>query len=520
MRKSIAIGIIFAVVVLALLGVLYSGKYHYTAVSTTIPTTSTIATSATSTSSSVTTTIPQAEINPVNVTPEINITRIINITNFTAPNSAVPTTASDAQCLAAENESLAYRNAIAQFEYNPCHIYDINYSIPIFSYTFKPIKINGASENLGIIGPITIYKRLAIVDLSAMVNNSDETNYGYYFGAVAAINMSTGKLVWQRNFTNQLMTQPILQNGTVFVGTGSDFQLAGLSNMVAAINATNGNEYWLVPFQGEKMPTPAYRDNKLLLLPSSHGYVSILNASTGGIMKEMAAGAEDAMSSPAVVGSSAYFGARENFLPHSFFYSVNLTSGAWQWITEFYNCGGGAEDTSPSIWGNIAVTSCVNGLPNNPDLLSKNSTAANATINVFLVGVYRNNGTVAWAYYEGSGKVPPRIMAPPTTAYKNTVYADSPSVGILYAVNMTTGKKEWSFNTGPTSGNANIIGNHIFIVNSTGMLFVFDLNGTLYKSLNVGVSYGPSDVIEAGNKIVLYGTNGKIESVSLASILG
>lgn len=520
MRKSIAIGIILAVVVLAAVGILYSGKYYHTTITTTVSTTSTITQSTTSTSSSVTTTIPQAEINPINVTPEIKIAHIVNITNFTAPNSQVTATASNTQCIEAENESLPYKNAISEFEYNPCHIYDINYSIPTFSYIFKPIKIDGASENLGIICPITIYKHLAIVDLSAIVNNSDETNNSYYFGAVAAINMSTGKLAWQRNFTNQLMTQPILQNGTVFVGTGSDFQVAGLSSAVAAINVTNGNEYWGMPFSGAKMPTQAYLDNRLLLLPSSHGYISILNSTTGGITKEIATSAEDAMSSPAVVGSSAYFGAREHFLPHSFFYSINITSGTQNWITEFYNCGGGAEDTSPSVWGNVAVTTCVNGLPKNPDMQSKNSSATNATINIFLVGVYRNNGTVAWAYYEGSGKVPSRIMAPPTTAYKNTVYADSPSIGVLYAVNMTTGEREWSFRTGPTSGNANIIGNHIFIVNSTGTLFVLDLNGALYKSLNVGIPYGPSDVIEAGNKIVLYGINGRIESIPLASILG
>jgi PQQ enzyme repeat. len=432
----------------------------------------------------------------------------------------VPVTASNAQCIGAENESLPYKNAISEFEYNPCHIYDINYSIPTFSYTFKPIRVANTLENLAILGPITIYKNLAIVDLSADVNVSDEMNRSYYFGALVAINMSTGKRVWQRNFTNQLMTQPILQNGTLFVGTGSDFQFLGAGNIVVAINATNGNEYWGLPFLGQKMPTSIYYNKTLILQPSFSEHITILNSSTGGIIKEIDAGARDAMSSPAVVGDHAYFGAHNYSPPHSFFYSINLSSGAEQWITEFYNCGGGAEDTSPSIWGDIAVSSCVNGHSSNSSALSNSSTNANSKINVFLVGLYRNNGTVAWAYYEGYGKVPLRIMAPPTTAYKNTVYADSPSIGVLYAVNMTTGKREWSFRTGPTSGNANIIGNHIFIVNSTGTLFVLDLNGALYKSLNVGIPYGPSDVIEAGNKIVLYGTNGRIESIPLTSILG
>ncbi|MCL5102265.1 MAG: PQQ-binding-like beta-propeller repeat protein [Candidatus Marsarchaeota archaeon] len=437
------------------------------------------------------------------------------------------------------------QNSNFQFEYDACHLYYIDGSIGNFTYHTA-----GLTSNASVLGPVTPYAGMLFVPLSSPSPNytyaAKAVNNKTFWGGILALNLTTGKQVWVKIFPDQIMTQPLTAKGLVYVGLGNgygsyynetfkDGKFVGLSglNGVVALNTTTGKIVWYDPTIVSHMPSFVYYNNTLIVVPGAGAgkdsiFLYALNASSGKVKWKLFIGGYSAMSSPVFAGGNIYFGTGEvgnypefsgnnstNLLTYNdTFFAVNLSTRSVIWSHKF-NSNDGTQDSSPIYYNGIVVT----GFDPLNSSAAPSNIPANVVINVNLAAFNAKNGSLLWTFYEGAGFQNQYINLPPLTAYDGVVYSDTVSVGKLWAVNLTTGKGLWSFNTGKESGNVNIYGSHIYVSNMNGTLFVLDLNGTLYKKINIGIGGGPENLLFMGKNILIYGIGNSVESIPVSKLL-
>ncbi|MCY0859869.1 MAG: PQQ-binding-like beta-propeller repeat protein [Sulfolobaceae archaeon] len=393
-----------------------------------------------------------------------------------------------------------YENTV-QFEGNYTHVYHVNITTGYFS-----INVSGA-----IIVPPSIYGDYLIVTTSGPFNYMTRGVYEM-LGCVYAINIFNGKILWKDVFPNQIMTQPIIVNGTVIVGLGNNFfvtcDLRGNgTNEIVALNVKDGKILWNYSTLGEDMPTPAYYDG-LIIEANGNGCVFALNMSGYPVWKDYIT-SYDSMSSILLVNGTIYFGSAEPYV----FWAINATNGKIIWfdnLTELFpnETIHGLDDSSPAYYNGIVVTSFTFVI---------NST----TVQDMLMGLNATNGKILWFFDEGEGPTPPNLNSPPEVIYDGIVFHDTPSAGILYAINLTNGKPLWKVRTGPTTSNVNIYNNYALIQNASGTLFVINItNGSVVRELKLLAIPGPGNLLITKNSLIAVGLNGEVQAVPLSLLLG
>ncbi|MGC8533713.1 MAG: PQQ-binding-like beta-propeller repeat protein [Candidatus Parvarchaeum sp.] len=423
----------------------------------------------------------------------------IYIYNYNNSNSIYPTIS-----------KLVAKPFAYQFEDSSSHFYFINSSISNFN-----ISISGlGSTNPSVLGPVSYYKNELLIPLSS---ESMSINFSQYWGGLAAVNGTNGNIIWIDYFNNQVMTEPIVFNGVAYIGLGSAFYNSNInSNGVIAVNSTNGRLIWTRYLDSEHMPTFVYYNDTLVVAPglgkpisNSSGILYFLNATNGRTIIKINTSSESAMSSILVVNGTGYFGAaafnfssgspsyQENF--KNKFYAISLRKMSVLWVDKF-NSSFGMQDSSPVFSNGQIITGYSSGLFNNT---------------ISILGLNYSTGDLDWNFTtpERGNISSPYIQLPPLTSYNGVVYSDSPTIGVLYALNASNGTLLWQFYTGPTSANVNIINNSIVLLNSAGELYVINTYGKLINKRYVGIAAGPENVIQIGNSVVLYGASNNIEVV-------
>ncbi len=340
---------------------------------------------------------------------------------------------------------------------------------------------------------------------------------------------------------SMVMTQPVIVGNILYIGSGNDFvNFTMPQNNVLAINMLTGAVIWNISTVQENMPTFAYFNGSVIVLPGlgGNGYLHAYNLSTGMPIWNLSLGGYSAMSSITLVDNIAYIGLRNIMEPstrgantsnlftpihNSTFYAVDLRTHKIIW-SRVFNVSLGVQDTSPSVWGNIIVTGYA--IPITP-VQKASSTYASPKykIKAYLAGLNASNGKLLWTFYMGSGYVGPRIEINPTSAYNNLVYSDTFSTGVLYAINMTTGTKVWAINTGPTTSDVNMVGGYAILANSiNGTVFVIDSKGNVKSIIDMNMHTGPVDEAVVGDHLLLSSVNrenmtGEVESVPISQII-
>ncbi len=421
--------------------------------------------------------------------------------------------------------------ASSQFQGGPCHIFSMNESIPSFNIT-----VNGM-----VIGQPVVYRGTLLVPLSGQKNTS---LLNTTWGAVEAFNTSTGAASWYDRFNDFVMTQPIIVGNTAYVGTGTDFVnfSAPPINNVAALNITTGAVLWKRSTLEENKPTFIYFNNSLIKLPGlgGTGNMTAYNLSSGKILWQLGLGGYSAEGSPPLVGDIAYVGLRNIMEPstpgatssnlyapapihNSSFLAVDLLTHKIIWSRTF-NASLGMQDTSPSVWGDVVVSGYA--VPITPVRKATSPfISPKYNISVYIVGINASDGRLLWTFNMGSGMVSSNIEVDPTSAYNDVVYADAVSTGVLYAINMTTGKELWSVRTGPAIGDVNIVDGYAILSNdSRGTVFVIDAsNGTVKEKINMNMG-SLADVAQVGNSLLFSSFHiktmtGGVESVPISQVI-
>ncbi len=393
---------------------------------------------------------------------------------------------------------------VEQFEGNNMHVYNYSWSGSLTSFN---LTVAGS-----VIVPPTVYDGLLLVDISGMTSMTGMNYMTQYYGGILAVSMENGDPVWNTTVPNMMMTQPLTYGGLVIIGLGNkDYQgynptVRGTGpNYVAALNISTGDIVWNFTTIGEDMPTPVIYDG-LVIGANGNSLIYGLNASTGSEVWEtsLPRGSYVSMSSLAVMNGAVYFGAADPYV----FYCVNAANGKILWSTDL-PAAGGLDDSSPSIWGNTVVTGYT----------ITDSNASNM-LQPVVVGMNATTGKVLWQVREAPGIAPPAIQVPPITIWNGVAYSDTPESATLYAVNVTTGSLLWTFKTGDETSNANIYDQDLLITNSSGTLFVLNTNtGALINEANVGADMGPGNIVLIGDYAVVWGTNDDIINLPLSEII-
>lgn len=404
-----------------------------------------------------------------------------------------------------------------QFEGNSSHVYVLNGSISSFNLSLPSLN----AVNSSVLAPISYYNNQIFIPLSS---NSMGINLSKYWGGLAAVNATNGNFIWVDYFNNQIMTQPLVFNGIAYIGLGAAFYNPDKdTNGVIAVNATNGKIVWTRYMDSEHMPTFVYYNDTLVVTPglgmpidNSSGVLYFLNATSGKTIKEINTSSESAMSSILVVNDTAYFGtALFNFSSNSpiyqnnfknAFYAIDLKNESILWSDKF-NSSFGMQDSSPVFSNGLVMTGYSSSLFNNT---------------ISILGLNYSNGKMVWNFTspERGNRSSPYIQLPPLTSYDGVLYSDSPTIGMLYALNASNGDLLWQFYTGPSVANVNVFNGSLLILNSQGYLFSINLNGKLLDKLYMRVPSGPENLVVIGNKLVVYGNSNKVIVLTLPLVNG
>ncbi len=407
----------------------------------------------------------------------------------------------------------------------PVHQYDLNinhtYIIPNLTY---PVNLNVSDA---IYATPTIYNRIMYVTTMGSLRELEAQRYDKTTGKVIAIDMQSNKVLWSDNFSNQIMSQPIIAGNVLVVAMGNNQevppQFYNENNAVIGIDMENGKVLWIDNMSSSAMTTPAYFEGNVIGV-TMMGEVYIINASTGKLLNASYLRLPDLLSSPLLVNGTVYVGgsysilmnngSRQNF---GSFFAINALTGSLIWKTDFPNASAGLNDICPTFHDGIIVAAYLaDSVYNNPTLVAMNATTGkvlwelNETEESKIINVTQPQNI------SGSLNFTENTLSP-LVFWDGDVLSDSNFLGILFAVNITTGKVVWAVDTGQSEGPPNVIdGKYLITMNDAGDLFVINAtNGSVLYDKPIGIPRLASQIIITKNYAIISGMNGDIESIPI-----
>lgn len=359
------------------------------------------------------------------------------------------------------------------------------------SWTRYRIDASNNALIAGTTGPAVSWRSPTIQDQIFAVSVVGDRVYAVGTGAtpgVYALNRSNGQLVWGRKLANQVMTQPLVVGGRLFIGMGTNGQfmmgqqrMFGLgSNSLLALSASTGAVLWRVQLRGEAMPTPLYENGTLYWVTGDRQFLAV-SATTGQILWHLTMPSFMSMSSPVQYGDLLIFGGA---YPDAA-YAVNIRTHRIQWQYRWGTWQGlpitnGIDDCPPALAGNVVFCSGSASVdPTRP---------TGGVIHQFAYALDARTGHLLWQVDQGLGHRTSFFAAGVPAAINHTVYVESPGNGGLWALDATTGRTLWKATLGSSDRSAPIIdGSSLFIIDDMGTFYQFDARtGRLLHRMTLG----------------------------------
>jgi outer membrane protein assembly factor BamB len=237
---------------------------------------------------------------------------------------------------------------------------------------------------------------LAIVDGTVYVEGFDRSLY--------ALDAQTGAIRWIAKLQNIAMTAPIVADGLVVVGTGSNRPLTQTRRMtiwgraegdyIQAFSVKSGLLVWEQRTTGEDMPTPALvkvNGENAIVFANGDNHARALRLRDGKPLWTLPTNGIATMSSAAAIGNTAYFvaGVPSPGSAHDSIYAVDAQNARYLWRAPLGNV-----DCSPAIDGD---TLFIEGSGYDPRRPAASSTFSD------VVGVDPSTGKMKWSWRSGWG---------------------------------------------------------------------------------------------------------------------
>jgi outer membrane protein assembly factor BamB len=125
-----------------------------------------------------------------------------------------------------------------------------------------------------------------------------------------AIDLATGRIVWEAHFADTMVSIPTISDGRVYVGADpiSNSDLSQLSNRLYAFDEQSGREIWTAQLDGAA-GTPVVADGTVFVSTRYEFWLSAFDEATGGLRWRVGGGTSaEAFSDPAVADGVVYAG--------------------------------------------------------------------------------------------------------------------------------------------------------------------------------------------------------------------
>ena len=274
-------------------------------------------------------------------------------------------------------------------------------------------------------------------------------------GAVYALNAATGKQIWERTFPNEVMGNPVVEHGLVFIGMGNtNFSFRELMNYksgqpvmrgtgmsgIFALNAKTGKTVWRRNTLSEDMPTPAYLQGTLFEA-NGDGNVLALTASTGKLLWKKHIGGFDSMSSPvAWVNPQTKQGeVVASFSNPDQVVALAASDGKKLWTqTVKGSFDTGLSDEVPTVdpQANVVVVNSV---------VNPKTVGGKLTTQLAVEALNGTTGKVLWYDQLGRGSMPPAFKAGVPMIHKGVIYMNAPATDTMHAIDLASGHVLWGF---------------------------------------------------------------------------
>jgi len=327
-----------------------------------------------------------------------------------------------------------------------------------------------------------------------------DTVYANTFApSVLALRIDDGTLKWQTAVDNVVMSTPILAEGEVFVGTGTNHHLSHTKwgrpegDRVFALDAADGHVRWSFKTVGEDMPSPVYVQGRVIFANGdSHAYA--LDARSGKLLWRTGLNGISTMASATTDGRNVY-------LPTCTLQSfpgvttvVDVRSGAVRWRTPYGNC-----DSSPTLAGNRVFLSGIR--------LRRSSFGYGYTANVAAVDAV--SGRLRWTYetpdvgYSSTFVSSERAVA--GTFAGGTYFQSIPTHDRLVAFDAATGRVRWSLRTlAPVKMSPVVHNGFLYAGDTSGCFYSIEARtGTLRRVTTFNAPFSTSPPVMVNNALLV-----------------
>lgn len=354
-------------------------------------------------------------------------------------------------------------------------------------------------------------------------------------GYVYAVSALTGRIQWKVRTLNVDMSNPLIADNTVYIGTGNvAFNFPALMTFSAsmptmrgggyggiyALNADTGVIKWFYPLSGEQMPTPALKDG-ILYFANGNGKFYALSATTGKPEWFLNLGGFDSMSSttlwtdPTSGTSYAILGTTDPNVLNA----INLTTHKVDWTLSVPGITlTGMGDSTPTYSKSA-------GTLIEAESLRLESGSSGQTSNFGVIGINPANGSITWQDSLGRGPVPAAYRGAVSTTHNGIIYVSDTATSTLFAINATNGKILWHSKipnvlaAGAGRGAPTYADGVVWIATSENVNAFNASTGAMLASYHVGGRFGIVNPVIAGGTMYLDDSYDWIMAIPLHNIL-
>ncbi len=344
--------------------------------------------------------------------------------------------------------------------------------------------------------------------------------------SVFAIDLTNGHQLWRASVPNIVMSTPIVTNGLVIVGTGTNAVIEDQGDTtiwgrkegddIIALRQSNGSVAWKFHTVGEDMPTPAVV-NGVLVFSNGDMHAYGLEPATGKLLWTTPIPGITTMSATASLGGHAFVIATRGvdyFLrpkDETHVLSLDVKTGHVVWSAPYGN-----SDCSPTVYEHLVM--CEGSTFSNYGPSGFGWMGAN-DVDAYDVAT----GALKWRWISGNGyftSVASNERGIAGMVHNGVLYQAVPATDEVVAINADTGRLIWSVKTaGPVKMSPVLAYGKLFFGDTSGLLYCIDAkNGSVNNLASYKAPFSTSSPIVVGKTLLI--ANGKsLLAIPLSSIV-